>query len=121
MEIEIPIEVLPVPKSLFDFSWAIIGWQLGKAFGGFDEEFLESVPSLYKRAVYRVLHFIHHYWIGLLLIIYCGSLIYDWKAVFGAQGALRAAYWLGYGLFVEDGWHHVVAYVRVRLGGERSA
>jgi len=110
--IEIPLELLPVPKTLFDFTFAVIGWQLGNAFSkqdniGFDEV-LEAETKLGKAKGIlgfigrRVLHFVHHYWIGLLLMVFC--LPVNWPDPNWWQGAL---YWIGYGLFIEDGQYHL--------------
>jgi len=125
VKLVIPLKYLPVPKSLFDLAWAIIGWHLGKTFSNLDEELLKTIPDSqwYKRVIYRILYFIHHYWVGLLLIVYCGYILEVnncWDAVFGYFGAIRALLWLGYGLFVEDGWHHVVEAIkaRLKLGGD---
>jgi len=114
---EIPVELLPVPKSLFDFTFALIGWGLGSAFGGgFDEEFLEKIKeNKAKWIICRILHFFHHYWIGLLLLVFCGAAVSDWSAVFGMNGMLRALYWIGYGLFVEDGQYHIRNYARRKV------
>ena len=112
MPIEIPIELLPVPKTLFEFTFAVIGWQLGNAFSkhdniGFDEAlmaegFWSKVGGFAKFLVKRTLHFLHHYWMGLLLMVFCVPV--NWPNPLWWQGAL---YWLGYGLFIEDAQFHV--------------
>jgi len=117
MEIVIPLELLPVPKTLFDFTFALIGWQLGRSFSQFNGEVLELLKDKpFRLTIARVLHFFHHYWIGLLLIVLCQQLIFNWDAPFWTlQGALRALMWVGYGLFLEDSGYHVAAWVRTRL------
>jgi len=72
------VELLPIPKTIFEGTWFIIGWMAGKAFGEkFDEEILDQIPDtdkykFIKRFVGRILHFIHHAWIGLLGVVYFG-------------------------------------------------
>jgi len=123
MEIVIPVELLPAPKTLFDFAFALIGWQLGKSFAQFDGEILKLLENKpFRFTLARLLHFCHHYWIGLLLIVLCQQLIYDWNAPFWTiQGVLRALMWIGYGLFIEDGSHHIIAWVRIRLSSPRQS
>jgi len=114
---EIPIEKLPVPQSLFDFAFALIGWQLGRAFSLFDAEVLEAWKDKpFRYTLFMLLHFFHHYWIGLLLIVFCQQLIFDWNAPFWTlQGVYRMLLWIGYGLFIEDGAYHISVWVRTRL------
>jgi len=117
LDITIPIELLPVPQSLFDFAFALIGWQLGRAFALFDAEFLKAWKNKpFRYTLFMLLHFFHHYWIGLLLIVCCQQLIFDWNAPFWTtQGVLRILLWIGYGLFIEDGAYHISVWVRRRL------
>jgi len=117
LEITIPVELLPVPQSLFDFAFALIGWQIGRAFGSLDVEILEALKDKpFKRTIFALLHFFHHYWIGLLLIVFCQQLIVDWNAPFWTvQGIYRMLLWIGYGLFVEDGAYHISIWIRTRL------
>ena len=107
--IEIPLELLPVPKTLFDFTFAVIGWQLGDAFSkhdniGLDDAIMKhgKFKGIWKFIISRLLHFFHHYWIGLLLMVFC--LPANWPDPNWWQGAL---YWIGYGLFIEDGQYHL--------------
>jgi len=107
--IEIPLELLPVPKTLFDFTFAVIGWQLGNAFSkhdniGLDDAIMKhgKFKGIWKFIISRLLHFFHHYWIGLLLMVFC--LPANWPDPNWWQGAL---YWIGYGLFIEDGQYHL--------------
>jgi len=106
------IEILPVPTTLFEWTFTIIGWQLGDAFSkhdniGLDEALIAKtkigkLKGFTKFLVKRLLHFIHHYWIGLLLMVFC--LPNNWPDPNWWQGAL---YWFGYGLFIEDGQYHL--------------
>jgi hypothetical protein len=102
-EITIPLEWLPVPTSLFEFTWAAIGLLAARSFSKrLDEEILEEMekmkekhPRLYKgrRFMERLLHFIHHWWIGLLLILYTPRTC--------------PLFWIGYGFVIEDGGYHL--------------
>ena len=120
MELVIPVDLLPVPKTLFEWTFAVIGWQLGNAFSkqdsvGLDEALMASTffgkcKGFAKFLVKRLLHFLHHYWIGLLLMVFC--LPVNWPNPLWWQGAL---YWLGYGMFVEDSGFHLREFVSKKL------
>jgi hypothetical protein len=106
--VEISIEQLPIPVSLFEICWAVIGFQAARAFSKrLDEDILEELekmkekhPNLYRLRwfVERTLHFIHHFEIGLLLMVY-----------FPRTSPL---FWLGYGFFVEDGGYHAKEFLK---------
>jgi len=115
--ITIPINLLPIPKTLFDFTWALIGWEFGKAFSQFDEELISKTPQKYRRILYRILHFIHHYWIGLLMVVYAQAFLTDPTAVTGWNGLYRAILWFGYGLVMEDGHHHLFKWIANKIKG----
>jgi hypothetical protein len=102
-EIVIPTELLPIPVTLFEICWSVIGFQLARAFGKrLDEDILKQLeelkekhPRLYKARwfIERLLHFIHHWWIGLLLILYTPRTC--------------PLFWIGYGFAIEDGGYHL--------------
>ncbi|NVM23935.1 MAG: hypothetical protein HWN68_19425 [Desulfobacterales bacterium] len=121
MTITIPVDVLPVPMTLFEWTFAIIGWQLGNAFSGQDKEDFDKIlfselsgwrffTKFGEYLTRRLLHFIHHYWMGLLFMVFCLST--NWPNPLWWQGAL---FWCGYGLFIEDGQHHLRETIGERL------
>jgi hypothetical protein len=107
-EIIIPTELLPVPLTLFEITWAVIGFQMARAFSKrLDEDILEELekmkeahPRLYKARwlIERTLHFIHHYWLGMLALVY-----------FPRSHPL---FWIGYGMFIEDGGFHLKEFLK---------
>lgn len=104
------INLLPVPQTLFELTWVLIGMQLGKSMGTINQsgmgvdEYITAHGKLRgwgKFVVDRVLHFVHHYWLGLLLIIY--------------DLPLLELQWLGLGLFLEDGSYHLYDFLKGKL------
>ena len=71
-----------------------MGFMFARAFGKkFDQviqntEWWATASEIEKFVVGGVLNFFHHFWIGMLLMVYS----------FGSQ----EVYWFGYGLFVDD-------------------
>jgi hypothetical protein len=102
-EVRIPLDLLPIPTSLFEFTWALIGWLLADSFSKrLDEDILNQIDELKKThpkiAAFRwvienILHFLHHTWIGLLLMLYLPR--------------ASELFWLGYGLFIQDAQFHL--------------
>jgi len=102
------LSLLPIPQTLFEITWTLIGWLLARAFAkvdkkGLDEAILEYVEKkeYTKNEAFmrwlgeRSLHFLHHFWMGLLLIAY--------YPVHGCPELM----WFGLGLFAEDGCFHI--------------
>jgi len=104
------IQLLPVPKSIFEFLWAGIGWQLGNAFANdFDQDiedtpWFESKSGFLKKLIIRVFHFTHHWWVGGLLLVYCGTIQFYPNMLLLSSPEL---FWFGLGLFLEDVAYHV--------------
>ena len=88
---------LPVPTTLLTITWTIIGFMFGRAFGKrLDQtikktEWFKGLGLMGKKLVGASLDFLHHFWIGLLLMVYSNQLIYTVEI-----------YWFGYGLFLDD-------------------
>jgi hypothetical protein len=107
-EIIIPTELLPIPLTLFEITWAVIGFQAARAFSKrLDEDILKQLeelkekhPNLYRLRwlIERTLHFLHHYWLGLLCMVY-----------FPRSHPL---FWIGYGMFIEDGGFHLTEFLK---------
>jgi hypothetical protein len=97
-----------MPVSLFEICWALIGFQAARAFSKrLDEDILEELekmkgkhPRLYKARwlIERTLHFLHHYWLGMLAMVY-----------FPRSHPL---FWIGYGMFIEDGGFHLTEFLK---------
>jgi len=108
--LDVIINLLPTPHTLFELTWVLIGIQLGKSFGVINQsgmgvdEYVRANGKLKgwtKFIVDRVLHFTHHYFIGLLLIVY--PIPYpEFK-------------WFGLGLFLEDGGYHIYDFLKGRI------
>ena len=107
-EIVIPTELLPIPVTLFEITWAVIGFQAARAFSKrLDEDILKQLeelkekhPNLYRLRwlIERTLHFLHHYWLGMLAMAY-----------FPRSHPL---FWIGYGMFIEDGGFHLREFLK---------
>lgn len=127
MSIVIPIELIPIPQTLFALTFAIIGWELGDAFStkdsvGLDEAMKETgywnkLKGLSKFIASRMLHFFHHYWLGMLLMVFCSP----WATEYPVQNWIFGAfYWFGYGLFVEDGQYHLRGFIQKIRGNNEE-
>ena len=91
------ISMLPVPATLFEITWTLIGVQFGNTFskvgnnGGMDEYIKEhgKFKGFAKYIVENTLNFLHHWEIGLILIIY--------------PMPYMEIKWFGLGLLIDDG------------------
>jgi len=89
---------LPIPKNLLEWTWLAIGIVFGRAFGKqLDHEIQESdwfkgLPLFYQKILRFILDFLHHFWVGLLLM--CYSQCFSPYQI--------EVYWFGYGLFLDD-------------------
>lgn len=85
---------LPVPKDLFQGVWFGIGLTFGRCVGkGLDHtiqqsDWFKSLGVVGKWFVKFMLDFLHHWWIGALLMIYFPQ--------------YPEVYWFGMGLVVDD-------------------
>jgi len=93
---------IPIPQTYFEFLWIGIGLQLGLAYGDrLDEEiknskWFASIPNPLNGFLIRTLKFMHHWILGLILVVYCNQI-----PSFSIFEAL-SYYWLGFGLFMGD-------------------
>jgi len=111
------IQNLPVPKTVFETVWSAIGWQLGSAFSKTDNNGLDETIVKYgkftgftKFLVERLLHFVHHYWIGGLGVIYFGvaPIAQTLNLPIQIPNAPNAElFWLCLGLTLEDTFYHL--------------
>lgn len=86
---------IPLPETLIQATWFLIGFFAGRAGATCDHNIKES-DWFKKRSkpvqqfVSGLLDFTHHFWIGMLLMVYAFNPI---------QAEM---YWFGTGLFVDD-------------------
>lgn len=85
---------LPFPVSFAQIVWLGVGLTFGRAFGKqLDQEiqasaWFKGLGGLQQNLVRRLLDFLHHWWMGALLMLYFGG--------------VEAVYWFGYGLLLDD-------------------
>ncbi len=96
---------LPVPTNLLELTWLLIGFMFGRAFGKSldfsvqQTDWFSRQPKLSQEVVKNLLNFLHHFWIGLLLMVYAaqiGGLLRGW------QVPAEVPYFAGCGLFLDD-------------------
>jgi len=87
---------LPLPETLLEVTYFLIGFMAGRAGALCDHQIKES--AWYKKqgvatqsTISALLDFTHHFWIGLLLMVEIP------RTVCGGR-----PYWFGMGLFVDD-------------------
>ena len=84
--------ILQIPKTLLEITWFLIGFFAGRAGAKTDNivkrsEWYSKLSKTKKKIVGMFLEFLHHFWIGLLLMVYA---------------TCPEMYWFGYGLFIDD-------------------
>ena len=84
---------IPAPETLLQITWAIIGFMLARSFKNLDYTIKDAtlyttMDPVSQFIVGGILDFFHHFWIGMLLMVYCN--------------ASQEVYWFGYGLFIDD-------------------
>lgn len=86
---------VPFPSSLFQWTWFLIGFMLGRAGAQTDHivkqsQWFQGLSSTEQKIMEIVLNFLHHFWIGMLFMIYA------------IEPIKTEMYWFGAGLFVDD-------------------
>ena len=84
---------IPSPQTLLQITWAIIGFMLARSFKKLDHTIkqttkYDTMDPISQFLIGGTLDFFHHFWIGMLLMVYCNS--------------SPEVYWFGYGLFIDD-------------------
>lgn len=85
--------IIPWPETLFGMTWTIIGFMFGRSFGKqldhtlMEDPFIKNLRPVWQWLMGAILNFFHHFWIGLLLMVYFPD---TWL------------YWVGFGLFIDD-------------------
>jgi len=87
---------LPLPQTLLEATYFLIGFMAGRAGALCDHQIKES--EWYKKQcpssqsiISALLDFTHHFWIGLLLMVEVPQAVLNGRV-----------YWFGMGLFVDD-------------------
>lgn len=87
---------LPLPQTLLEVTYFLIGFFAGRAGALCDHQIKESAwykkqrPCV-KSTISALLDFTHHFWIGLLIMVEIPMTAYGGRP-----------YWFGMGLFVDD-------------------
>jgi len=85
---------LPFPVSFVQIVWLGIGLTFGRAFGKQldqniqNSDWFKGLNLVWQNLLKRALDFLHHWWIGALLMVYFGD--------------VEAVFWFGYGLLLDD-------------------
>ena len=85
---------LPAPETLLQTTWVIIGFMFGRAFGKQldqtiqETDWYKSLGLIWQKIVSSSLDFLHHFEIGLLLMVYFSH--------------IPELYFFGMGLFIDD-------------------
>ena len=85
---------IPLPVTLIEITWFFIGLSFARGFAkNLDQTVQKSEWFMNKRPIIqwfteRLLDSLHHYWMGLLFMVYSNGMV--------------ELYWLGVGIFVDD-------------------
>lgn len=95
------------PTTLHALTWTTIGFMFGRSFGKrLDQtikktEWFKQRSELVKRLIGNALDFMHHFWMGMLLMLYSAQFA-SAIAALGIQTVPDTYYWFGVGLFLDD-------------------
>ncbi len=93
---------IPVPSTLLQITWLLIGFTFARAFGkNLDQSvkasvFFHNQGCVVQWVLAGLLNWLHHFWVGLLLMVYAGPA----AAVFPVNS--EALYFFGLGMFIDD-------------------
>ncbi len=71
---------LPVPSTLLQVTWLIIGFMFGRAFAKNLDQTVQATDAFKRQnrfvqtLIKNALDFLHHFWMGLLLIVYAAQI-----------------------------------------------
>jgi len=89
--------VIPYPSGLEDWTWLLIGLMFARAFGKPLDYWIQRtsiyarLPRIGKLLVKSLANFLHHFWVGLLLMTYASLTAFP-----------NPVFWFGAGLFLAD-------------------
>jgi hypothetical protein len=98
---------IPVPTTLEEALWFGIGLVFGRSFGKKTDynikqsEWFKNLKDWQKEVVSKSLDFLHHWWMGLYLVVYGVTAPQALISIFPMLSRV-ATYWFGWGLFVDD-------------------
>lgn len=93
----------PYPDTLVTVTWALIGFSFARAFGKQLDQLIKSQPNFIKLGtvsqwfIGSSLDFIHHFWIGLLLMTR-----FEPSTITMLYGFKVSLYYFGWGIFIDD-------------------
>jgi hypothetical protein len=93
---------LPVPGTLLQVTWLIIGFMFGRAFAKYLDRTIQAADEfkcqnkLTQTLVKNALNFLHHFWMGLLLIVYASQIASPLRI------EADVVAFFGLGLFLDD-------------------
>ncbi len=93
---------LPIPSTLLQISWLLIGFTFARAFGKNLDQIVKSSGFFKKQnsvaqwLLSALLDFLHHFWVGLLLMSYAGQV----AALIPVESDVL--YFYGLGMFLDD-------------------
>ena len=103
--VELILKLVPVPQNIFELMWTGMGWHFAHGWATFDDEIKDKEwfkkLGLFVRAM---LEFFQHWWIGIAMMIYFGSIEF-YPNMFHRH--IPELYWLGLGIFLEDAKSHI--------------
>lgn len=108
MPISFDFPEIPTPDSFASWLWLTLGIAFGRAFGKQLDQEIQQTPWFKKLKpwekwiVKRLLDFLHHWWIGALLMLYCADPIEVWLMPGTFINVLKELYWFGAGLLLDD-------------------
>ncbi len=71
---------LPVPSTLLQVTWLLVGFMFSRAFAKNldhsvqDTAMFKAQGKFVQTLIKNLLNFLHHFWIGLLLIVYAAQI-----------------------------------------------
>lgn len=93
---------IPLPETPLQITWTIIGFVFSRAFGKQldrdiqNGEWFKGLSKPWQNFVKRLLDATHHFWMGMLLMVYAGKLS-GWFSL-----DPQIFFWVGWGFFVDD-------------------
>ncbi len=99
---------IPLPNTLNEITWVMIAVLFARAFGKKLDQRIQSTQKYKKLGIWGqfivsgLLNFLHHFWMGLLIMLaYPQTLTWDIALIGG--GLLKIPpYWIGWGIFFDD-------------------
>ena len=84
---------VPAPETLLQVTWFTLGLVFGRGFGKRLDQDIQASDwfkrrhEVWRNVIRRLLDITHHFWMGLLLVVYSGN---------------QELVWFGWGLVIDD-------------------